>query len=151
MNDEKFSIREIARLANTSVATVSRVINGKASITQETKDRVYAAMKELDFTRFGVDKYLFDNRNDINYEANIRKMEKFFNSFENSEALGGYSVGSFEMKRFSGKKISPSQEYYNWSQGIYLDDLLSHITTYGIESREKYTQDMQAGMREIFR
>ena len=109
------------------------------------------AMKELDFTRFGVDKYLFDNRNDINYEANIRKMEKFFNSFENSEALGGYSVGSFEMKRFSGKKISPSQEYFNWSQGIYLDDLLSHFTEYGIESREKYTENMQAGMREIFR
>ena len=40
MNNEKFSIREIARLANTSVATVSRVINGKGRFSKETERRV---------------------------------------------------------------------------------------------------------------
>ena len=107
------------------------------------------AMKEFSFTRYGVDKVLFDNRNDINYEENIRKMERFFSAFENSETLGAYSVANFEMKRFSGKKIASSQEYYNWSQGIYLDSLLSHLATYGIESREYYTESMQPGIREI--
>ena len=43
------TISDVAKLAGVNSSTVSRVINGKASITQETKDRVYAAMKELDF------------------------------------------------------------------------------------------------------
>ena len=43
------TMHDVARLAGVNSSTVSRVINGKASITQETKDRVYAAMKELDF------------------------------------------------------------------------------------------------------
>ena len=43
------TISDVAKRAGVNSSTVSRVINGKASITQETKDRVYAAMKELDF------------------------------------------------------------------------------------------------------
>ena len=43
------TISDVAKLAGVNSSTVSRVINGKASITQETKERVYAAMKELDF------------------------------------------------------------------------------------------------------
>ena len=40
LNNGKFSIKEIARLANTSVATVSRVINGKGRFSKETEQRV---------------------------------------------------------------------------------------------------------------
>lgn len=40
LNGEKFSIKEIARLANTSVATVSRVINGNGRFSKETERRV---------------------------------------------------------------------------------------------------------------
>ena len=40
MNNGKLSIKEIARLANTSVATVSRVINGKGRFSKETERRV---------------------------------------------------------------------------------------------------------------
>ncbi len=40
MNNGKLSIKEIARLANTSVATVSRVINGNGRFSKETEQRV---------------------------------------------------------------------------------------------------------------
>lgn len=40
MNNGKLSIKEIARLANTSVATVSRVINGNGRFSKETEMRV---------------------------------------------------------------------------------------------------------------
>lgn len=40
MNNGKLSIKEIARLANTSVATVSRVINGNGRFSKETERRV---------------------------------------------------------------------------------------------------------------
>lgn len=51
MAQEKMSatIRDVARLAGTSTATVSKVMNGSYSISRETADRVRKAMDELDY------------------------------------------------------------------------------------------------------
>ena len=43
------TIHDVAQLAGVNSSTVSRVINGKATITPDTKERVYAAMRELDY------------------------------------------------------------------------------------------------------
>ena len=43
------TIHDVAKLAGVNSSTVSRVINGKATITPDTKERVYAAMRELDY------------------------------------------------------------------------------------------------------
>lgn len=44
------TIRDVARLAGVSVATVSRHVNGTAALNPETARRVQAAMDELDFS-----------------------------------------------------------------------------------------------------
>jgi len=43
------TIHDVAKLAGVHASTVSRVLNQKASITVETKERVWAAMKQLDY------------------------------------------------------------------------------------------------------
>lgn len=43
------TIHDVARLAGVNPSTVSRVINGKASISEETKEKIYAAMQQLDY------------------------------------------------------------------------------------------------------
>jgi LacI family transcriptional regulator len=43
------NIREVARLAKVSTATVSRTINGSDKVTPETKERVQRAIEELKF------------------------------------------------------------------------------------------------------
>lgn len=43
------TIRDVARLANVSVATVSRVLNGSTKVSQKSKDAVLQAQKELGF------------------------------------------------------------------------------------------------------
>ena len=43
------TIRDVARLAGVNPSTVSRVINGKSTITAETRERVYSAMAQLDY------------------------------------------------------------------------------------------------------
>lgn len=43
------TLQDVARLAGVNPSTVSRVLNGKGPITPETKERVYKAMKELDY------------------------------------------------------------------------------------------------------
>ena len=44
------NIKEIARLAGVSVATVSRVINNFENVKQETRERVRKVMEEHDYT-----------------------------------------------------------------------------------------------------
>ncbi len=43
------TIKDVAKEANVSVATISYVLNGKESISEETKSRVYAAMEKLNY------------------------------------------------------------------------------------------------------
>ncbi len=43
------TIHDVAKRAGVNSSTVSRVINGKATITPETKEKVYSAMRELDY------------------------------------------------------------------------------------------------------
>lgn len=49
MNKDKLPIKEIARLANTSVATVSRVINQNGRFSKETEQRVRDVIKEYGY------------------------------------------------------------------------------------------------------
>ena len=43
------TIRDVAREAKVSVATISYVLNGKKNISEETRNRVYEAMKKLNY------------------------------------------------------------------------------------------------------
>ena len=53
------SIREVARLAKVSPATVSRVMNGTAAVAPETRERVLAAIEETGFIPNEVARSLF--------------------------------------------------------------------------------------------
>jgi len=44
------NIYDIAQRANVSIATVSRVLNGKHNVSEKTKNRVMEVIKELDYT-----------------------------------------------------------------------------------------------------
>lgn len=43
------TVKDVARVAGVSLGTVSNVLNGKVSVKQETKEKVYDAMKTLNF------------------------------------------------------------------------------------------------------
>ncbi|MBB5175024.1 LacI family DNA-binding transcriptional regulator [Texcoconibacillus texcoconensis] len=46
---ERMSIKDVAKRANVSTATVSHVINETRFVSEQTKKRVYEAMRELDY------------------------------------------------------------------------------------------------------
>lgn len=43
------TIHDVAKLAGVNSSTVSRVLNGKASVMPETREKIYSAMHELDY------------------------------------------------------------------------------------------------------
>lgn len=44
------TIRDVAKVAGVSIATVSKVFNGYSDINQETKEKIFEVAKELDYT-----------------------------------------------------------------------------------------------------
>ncbi|MEW6704136.1 MAG: LacI family DNA-binding transcriptional regulator [Pseudomonadota bacterium] len=57
------TIRDVARIAGVSVATVSRALNGHENVTPETKARILAVAKELRFAPSGAARSLITRRN----------------------------------------------------------------------------------------
>ena len=53
------SIRDVAKLAEVSPATVSRVLNGTAKVAPETRDRVMQAIAQTEFVPNEVARSLF--------------------------------------------------------------------------------------------
>jgi LacI family transcriptional regulator len=48
--DKKYTLRDIAKLANVSFKTVSRVINNEPGVRKETKEKVMKVLKETNYT-----------------------------------------------------------------------------------------------------
>ncbi|WP_113675950.1 LacI family DNA-binding transcriptional regulator [Vallitalea guaymasensis] len=57
------TIKDVAKLAGVSISTVSYALNGTRSISEETKKKVYAAVKELDYKPSGIARSLKMKRN----------------------------------------------------------------------------------------
>lgn len=43
------TLKDVAEKVGVSITTVSRVMNGRGAISRETRDKVFAAMKELNY------------------------------------------------------------------------------------------------------
>ncbi len=56
------TIRDVARLAGVSVATISRYLNHTAPLAADTEERVQRAMDELNFTPHSVARNLATHR-----------------------------------------------------------------------------------------
>lgn len=59
------TIRDVARVAGVSVATISRFLNGSERVLPETKARVEAAMRDLDYTPSASARSLATNRTGV--------------------------------------------------------------------------------------
>ena len=59
------TIRDVAKLAGVSVATVSRAINESGYVSKEAREKIEAAIKELDFSPNEVARSLYKNNSKL--------------------------------------------------------------------------------------
>lgn len=62
----KPKIEDVAKLAGVSPTTVSRVLNNRGYISNETRDKVQKAMNELNYFPNDVARTLFNKRSNTN-------------------------------------------------------------------------------------
>lgn len=61
----KCTIQDVAKKANVSIATVSRILNGQTGYTEETKQKVLDVIKELDYRRNSIARGLVTKKSNI--------------------------------------------------------------------------------------
>ena len=109
----------------------------------------YLAMKELDFTRYGVDCFLPDPLNTVHFEEYAPTMKRHYHSMSNHAALGNYLISDFES--YTGLKTQSKSPYraYRHTQAMILQGLSSHLSISGAKNRPFYTENIQKGLREV--
>ena len=128
------TIRDVAKYCGVSVSTVSRVLNGYTDISEETANKVYAAIKMLDFVPSNTARMLSKKKTRINgltipdikdpfFSENAAGAEKllqengyeiFYGNMErSSEKLLNFLLQARQM-RFDGLIITPDE----WSDTL---------------------------------
>lgn len=120
------SIRDVAKLANVSVSTVSSFINNNKTISDELRFRINKAIIELDFQTNPVARSL-KNRKSGTIGVILPKITSIFfpqllNGIEQTAAINGYSIMYFD----SLQDLNKEKKYVNmltqyWVEGIILD------------------------------
>jgi LacI family transcriptional regulator len=65
MEEERVTIRQLARLSGVSVGTVSRALNGYADVRPETRERIMRLARELDYTPAAAARSLVTQRSHV--------------------------------------------------------------------------------------
>ena len=78
------TIHDVARLAGVNSSTVSRVLNGKVTVLDETREKIYAAMQELDYHPNSLARSLANGQSGaIGVVVDAKDAEAFSNVFFN--------------------------------------------------------------------
>lgn len=121
------TMKEVAKLAGVSVATVSHVINGTKHITKETKDRVLQAIQQVNYTPNPMARSLRQGKTNL-----IGILAEDIRCGPSAEILGGissYLRGSECQPLFIDLQLrDPLQEHYE-QIGLYRDTIDEGIAT----------------------
>jgi DNA-binding LacI/PurR family transcriptional regulator len=89
-------MRDVARAAGVSHQTVSRVLNGHPSVVQETRERVLAAMRELNYRRNLAARTLVTRRSGmlgvLGFETSLFGPSSMLYGIEEAARAAGYMV-----------------------------------------------------------
>ncbi len=140
---------------NEKISPRSEIYSNIHNIVNANDPVPKVAMKELRYTRYGVDYYLPDSVRNVNYTNLINPVIKFFNNVNNHAALGDYAISNFILSsnKSSSKEYtisSYSNNKLNWTSGLFLDEFLSNLTILGVQNLDNYVEHFQEGLREIF-
>lgn len=113
------TIKDVARLANTSTATVSKVMNGSYSISEATIERVNRAMEELDYhPNLRARNFSRQSTKTIMWIATLEKGAGFSNPHM-FEILSGLEKTLSEKGYFLLVKSVPQSEVIRFVEEVY--------------------------------
>lgn len=135
------NIYDIAKLANVSIATVSRVVNDSPKVSQKTKEKVLAVMKENEYTpnafARGLGLGTMKTVGIICPNISDAYMAKAISYLENNLHDHGYDC----ILGCSGSKQEEKESYVKLLLSKKIDTLVLVGSTYAGKGRDEYDTD----------
>jgi len=107
-------ISDVARLAGVSHQTVSRVINGSDQVRPQTRDRVLAAMRKLDYRPSAVARALVTGRSRtlgvVTFNTTLFGPASTLVGVERAAALAGYGVSIVSLESLGREAVTAAIE-----------------------------------------
>lgn len=119
------SIRDVAKLADVGVGTVSRALNGTGYVSAETKKKIDEAIKSLDYTPNELARNLFRKRTGI-IGVMVPDLEHpFFSSFVKHVEMALYREGYKTMICNTVEISSRENDYLNMLERNIVDGIIT--------------------------
>ncbi len=115
------------------------------------------APKEFRFTRYGIDYFLPDKILNLNYNSLVDNVISNYKKMSDYSVLGDYTIDDFTLSSASkGKEDDNKISYiynnkFNYTLGLFEQELLTSFVKDGVYSLENYVDNFQEGLRNIYK
>ncbi len=120
----KIDIREIARQAGVSTATVSRVMNGKGSVSDNTRQRVLAVVKQNNYKLNSIARGLSRQKTDTIGVVLPELVDEFFMDLVHSIDEAAYAANKFVMISSSHSQRNTIETVMEFMNGGRIDGVI---------------------------
>lgn len=121
-------IREVAKKAGVAVCTVSRVLNGTGKVAPETKERIEAAMKELDYVPNELARGMFRKKSGVIAMLVPNIQHPWFSSLAAEIEKELYKKGYKLMLCSTNDSVEREKEYFKILKSNIADGLICGTT-----------------------
>lgn len=136
------SIRDVAKRAGVAACTVSRVLNGTAAVSPETRDKIEKAMKELDYIPNELARGMFKQKSGIIAMLVPSIKHPFFSSLADYIEKELYVNGYKLMLCSTSGSIEREQEYLNIFKSNLVDGIIMGVNSLDKEVYDQFTKPM---------
>ena len=136
------SIRDVAKKAGVAACTVSRVLNGTAAVSQETRTKIEKAMKELDYIPNELARGMFRQKSGIIAMLVPSIKHPFFSSLADYIEKELYVKGYKLMLCSTSGSIEREQEYLNTFKSNLVDGIIMAVNSLHETVYEQFTKPM---------
>ena len=127
------SMRDVAKKANVGLGTVSRMLNDSGYVSEETRSRIEAAMKELDYTPNELARNLYHKRTGIIAVLVPNVSNTFFAEFVDHVESELYKSGYKMMLCTTEKEFNAELEYLDMLNRHIVDGVITGAHSLAVE------------------
>lgn len=136
------SIRDVAKQAGVAACTVSRVLNGTAPVSPETRQKIETAMRELDYVPNELARSMFLQKSGIIAMLVPSIRHPFFSSFADCIEKELYSHGYKLMLCSTSGDIQREREYLNMFRSNLIDGVIMAVSSLDAEDYVQFQKPM---------
>lgn len=130
-------MRDVAKKANVGLGTVSRMLNDSGYVSEETRSRIEAAMKELDYTPNELARNLYHKRTGIIAVLVPNVSNTFFAEFVDHVEYELYKAGYKMMLCTTEKEFNAEMEYLDMLNRHIVDGVITGAHSLAVEEYRK--------------